>query len=537
MLNFRQALLIVDGQQYELKPGKINLFDTFYVDFQYETLGNHEHDWSLYLHPKQDVLIGKIVVELHLPAAAYASINTNGWQSSNPSGSRLLAEKTLPEEGMWKGDQSFRHLTTAGGIFHSWNFSIFQGNASDLLVGSTNETTGFTVFSYDAGQEIMRVQKDLNQGGLSLSHSFPLLSFCSISGKVPGIFDRYCQKMDLHRPNIEKAWLWSTAGCTDLVQVEKGIEQAAAAGLPFTGVLIDDGWATIGDWVAGQKILAAEIALRAKRKGLSPTLSLSPLLAGLTSKTAHQHPDWLVKDLKNQPFKINCPNGEQAYILDIYHPGVRDFLSGFFHIAIEKWGITSFFLSNLFVAAAAAPPEKTRGQAMHDALEWLRQLSGHRIIFGADVPVGSALGQLNILVLPNTTTVAHVQSAIGRQDFRGRAYATAGRNAILQKVKRAEAANMQYTQSILNALFNDILMVQGSLESLDPEIRSELDEIAMWHRADYHKSQWLEIDLLRLDVTLDGEKRVVYTNFSTRKKTFWENQTSIELRPFETLTF
>lgn len=532
MLKFRQATMTADGKPFSLTPGKINSFDHFYVDFQQHTTGAVKK-WSVFLHTKQPLAVKKISVEFDLSAAAFSSISTIGWQSDSPAHRYPIQARMPAGHDLIPGDGTFRFLPSGTNLFHSWSRMILHGNIDDVLVGSLNESTGFTHFIYDATTEVLSIQKDLGPDGMEFRHSFPLLDFCCINGEEEEILDGYIKLLELPAATKHKTWIWSTAGISDNKTVESITAQLKNSGLPFSGIMLDDGWAVPGDWISGQILPAADVAANARKCGLDTYISISPFLADIKSKTAVQHPDWLLKNSKGQPLKF----GNQSFILDPYHPGVRDSLSGFFHIANEKWQIHGYYLDHLHLVCAATPPDKTRGQVMSDTLDFLRQLTARRTTIVAQVPPGSALGKFGAVAIPEPNNVRAIRTALSMQDFRGAGYALSSKNGPLEKVKSEPEGNKQYSKLMLGALLSDIFILRGNFESLPPEIRTELDEAAFWSSARPDAIKWPDKLMLRLKIKHDGEQRMAYANFSAKKKTFYENQTSIDLRPFETLTF
>lgn len=174
---------------------------------------------------------------------------------------------------------------------------------------------------------------------------------------------------------------------------------------------------------------------------------------------------------------------------------------------------------------------------MNHAVEFLANLCGNRLCIAGNAPIGSIMGKMGVLKMPIIESTEEIKTAIAHQSLRQKAYLTLGHSPKLQATKNKSGANQQYTHTLLNAVLNDILVFSGNIGDHSPEIRSELDEAAIWHGAEITSISWPEKEILRLELQLDGESRVFFCNYSNKKKTFWENQTSIELRPFETLTF
>jgi len=100
-MQFRQAILVADRQTYQLVPGKPNSFETFFADFQCDVVSAQETKYSIFLHPKQDITLQRLEIQLDMPLSAAArffangSINLPRWCSvptaSKPTGQRSSA--------------------------------------------------------------------------------------------------------------------------------------------------------------------------------------------------------------------------------------------------------------------------------------------------------------------------------------------------------------------------------------------------------------------------------------------------------------
>ena len=75
-----QITIKVNQQVYELSPGRYNTFEDFYVDVQLEEILGGQRI-SLYLHPKTDLILHDIALQIPLPAQAGMHFLANGYQS------------------------------------------------------------------------------------------------------------------------------------------------------------------------------------------------------------------------------------------------------------------------------------------------------------------------------------------------------------------------------------------------------------------------------------------------------------------------
>ena len=179
-MHFHQAILTVNGKTHLLQPDKSNSFETLYVDFRQEEV-NGGRQWSVFLHPKEDIILEGLEVQFDVPLPATSRFFANGYQSWSESrlyntGEAIPQLRSLARKyALYTGDEHIKGIPRGRGKLHSWTYTYFKKPASTILAGSLSERTGFTLFLYDQATGILTVRKDLDR--LSLSHSFPALDF------------------------------------------------------------------------------------------------------------------------------------------------------------------------------------------------------------------------------------------------------------------------------------------------------------------------------------------------------------------------
>ena len=439
-MRFLQAFLTVNGKSHSIHPNRANTFDEIYADFQQIDAGVGEGTrYSVFLHPKQDVLVQQLEIQFHLPLPPDANFFANGYQSWSESqllkvndGIPRLRSVARRHLGYY-GDEHIKDIPRGNGYLHSWTYTYIttQGEASNTrgaktyFLGSLSERTGFTLFLYDLRKGILTVRKDMAE--LALRHSFPALDFWVGEGEERALFKAYFRAAEIAPPTALPAVGWTSwyhhftniseeillgnlesfAGSADFslsgkeaIAADKDLNVLLPGGLKSAPPYfqIDDGWQTaVGDWLSVKPAFPngmRHIALKIKDKNLIPGLWLAPFVASAKSDLVRRHPDWLLKDPKGKPLKVgwNPMWGGWYFALDFYHNGVQEYLSGVFHTLLEKWGFELLKLDFLFAVALAPPPGKTRGGVMWEAMEFLRQLVGTRRILACGVPLGSCFG-------------------------------------------------------------------------------------------------------------------------------------------------
>ena len=229
--------------------------------------------------------------------------------------------------------------------------------------------------------------------------------------------------------------------------IRKNLEalRALQPGLPLQVFQIDDGFESqIGDWFTfnpsfpnGVAPLAAEIA----SAGFTPGLWLAPFIAHPASKTARDHPEWLLRGRLGRPVNAGYLWNSFATALDLTHPGALDYARQAVHTAVHGWGYP--YLKLDFLYAAALPgrpldPSLTRAQILRRGLEALREAAGpEATLLGCGCPLGPAIGLVEAMRIGADTARRWLPHFPGLQRFvRGEPNLPAARSALHNALTR-----------------------------------------------------------------------------------------------------
>lgn len=154
-------------------------------------------------------------------------------------------------------------------------------------------------------------------------------------------------------------------------------------GLAFDVFQVDDGWQQhVGDWQTGGDFPSGMPALasRIRDAGYEPGLWLAPFLAHSASRTAAEHPQWLLRDDTGEPVNAGWNWGGPLYALDVSQDAVLDHVEGFIRDAVD-WGYS--YLKLDFIYAGALPGARAGGLERHAA--YRRAIERIRATVGEDV--------------------------------------------------------------------------------------------------------------------------------------------------------
>jgi len=580
-MQLRQAILTINGQTHLLTPNRSNSFEALFVDFQKTEEGSGER-YSVFLHPKQDVVVQRLEIQFDLPLPPAAKWLANGYQSwsetrvqSAESGIPRLRNIARRRMGLY-GDEHIPDIPRGSGYLHSWTYTQVRKGASGdsvLFLGSLNERTGFTLFLYNQSNGILTIRKDMD--GLALSHSFPALDFVILEGGEQVVYDAYFQLLDMQPPSAPPAMGWTSRHRTfpDISEeiVLKNLDSFCAfqtenLTLPHSAksfFQIDDGWQTqVGDWLSVKPAFPGgmgRMASNIKGKGLSPGLWLAPFVADKDSDLVKKHPDWLLKDAQGRPLRVgwNAMWNGWYFALDFYHPAVQEYLAGVFHVVCEKWGYELLKLDVLFAVCLAPPPGKTRGQVMYEAMEFLRRQVGQRRILGCGVPLGSCFGLVDYCRIggdihlawenrllaflrhrERRSTLAALRATLARWRLDGRAFLNDPDVFLLCSDHQNLTPAQQETVLILNALLGSLLFTSDDVGQYSPEQTADLTDALAWRGSLVSAVSEIETDVYRIDLEQQGAAYSAWCNLTKRAQnlpTGGKNGDWVALLPFETL--
>lgn len=389
----------------------------------YETVGysgphfsvitvNDESGVKLTLIPSRPITLISASLEFWHEYEKNEKFFVNGYQSWTTSG-EMSAEDiyrgTTPLAGVTKytkdmaitsGDYAFTRYEPRPGFFHSFTYTYLRRGDEFELFGSLSERNGYTVFYSDMEKHIFSVEKDVE--GLTISEPYEMFDIVRFVGGYDEVFDKYFAAMSLPaKKHIDRltgytSWYnyFQKIDENIILRDLKGLSRARESVNIFQ---IDDGYEPfVGDWLDyngkdfpnGMKTIADAV----HREGYLAGIWLAPFnVQRGKSRISKEHPDWLIRNPDGKP-QLGCVAWGGAYTLDIYNPEVREHLKKVFDAVLNDWGYDMVKLDFLYSQCRTPRNNKTRGTIMCEAMDFLRECVGDKIILGCGVPLGPAFG-------------------------------------------------------------------------------------------------------------------------------------------------
>jgi alpha-galactosidase len=294
------------------------------------------------------------------------------------------------------------------------------------------------------------------------------------------------------------------------------------------------------------------VADKIHEKGFKAGLWLSPFIVESKSRLFEEKNDWVLRGANGKPVAVGYSPywSGRFYALDFYNPDVQKYLTAVFHTVLHGWGFDMVKLDFLYAVAVLPRPNKTRGQVMSDAMQFLRQLVGNKVLLACGVPLGSAFGLVDycrigadihlswehklLKFLKNrerVSTIVALRTVLGRWPLNGRAFQNDSDVFILREKNHQLTDVQQDTILKINTLLGDLLFTsdnlddytEGGLQKFKSIFRLKNRHVlAIIDRGD---------DVYNISFTVDAHLYVAYCNLSQQVK----HINHCVIQPFETL--
>ncbi|MBR3869812.1 MAG: alpha-galactosidase [Clostridia bacterium] len=399
------------------------------------------------------------------------------------------------------------------GVFRSHCYTYIKNGENFLFLGSLSEKQGYTIFHVDMNNSKFSIAKDVE--GLTIDTDYPLYDVVILSGDENYVFDKYFELMGVKKPKIDHL-----AGYTSWYNYFQKIDQniiyrdldAMDPIKEHANIFqIDDGYETfVGDWLDPNPAKFPDgmkaVADRIHDKGYMAGIWIAPFSVQIKSRTFREHPDWVIRDEKGKPI-LGCVGWGGAYTLDIYNPEVREYIRHFFDVILNDWGYDMVKLDFLYSECMFPRNNKTRGTIMCEAMEFLRECCGDKLILGCGVPLGAAFGQVDACRIscdvdlsykPKIYNTLHVNNeimsaqnamnnSIFRRQLNGRVFTNDPDVFFLRYSNLKFTMEQKILLGFVNHICGDVLFVSDNMEEY---VDADFDAVKKF----YEKSEFRILD-------------------------------------------
>lgn len=429
------------------------------------------------------------------------------------------------------GDYTFVEYATEAGHFHGFSYGYVRRGEQYDLFASLNERTGYTIFRFNTKENTIVVEKDLE--GIAIDGEYTVLDIVNLQGTMDEVFDKWFALMEIPKAtapicNGYTTWYNYYPNINDKI-VTQDLEALSSVDAEIDIFQIDDGYQTnVGDWLSvdpkkfpcGMKVVADKI----HKKGMKAGIWLAPFGAQYVSEVAKNHPDWIIRDKKGRPVRCGL-NWGGFYALDIENPEAREYIRHFFDVILNDWGYDLVKLDFLYAAAIVPNHNKTRGQLMCEAMDFLRECVGDKQILGCGVPLFPAFGKVDYCRIgadmglkwksqtfthrENVSTTHTLCNTIFRRALDGRAFRNDPDVFLLRENNMHCTFEQRQIIAKVNKLFGSVLFISDNVDDYKPVQMEVLCETFRKDDIQILKAEFMTTnhDVLDIDYIINGERK------------------------------
>lgn len=508
---------------------------------------------TMYLNAKEPLTIQKFQIAYPYQFNQDNRVFVNGYQSWTDSREYFIDEEMkglsrftefyvktplVKKIGIGKsGDYFICKYPRRKGLFYGWSYGYVRTNNRIDLFGSLSERCGFTIIRFDAENQQVILEKELE--GVTFSGRTLIADYAMLTDEYDAAFDKYFDLMGVQCTQKEKkcgytTWYNYYGSITEDIVV-RDLESLSKLDEKVDIFQIDDGYQkAIGDWTEtkkdkfpnGMKKIADEI----HKKNMLAGLWLAPLAVTANSSVYKEHKDWLVCDKKGKPY-VAGPNWGPFYALDIYNKDAAAYIRHFFDVILNEWGYDMVKLDFLYAACVLPIHNKTRGQVMCDAMDLIRDCVGDKIILGCGVPLMPAFGKVDFCrigadvdlewirrknrIREDVSTPNTVNCTVFRRHLNGRAFLNDPDVFLLRDTNTKMTFDQRALLAKINSYFGSLLFVSDNVEDYkDNQMKVFLDTI---RKKDIKilNAEFAERNIISVTCLADGKKESFRFNSET----------------------
>lgn len=437
------------------------------------------------------------------------------------------------------GDYQFAQYGKQG-CFHSHTYCYFRkkGSRTITLYGSKSERKGFTIFEADMQGETFSLKKDVEGLRLSAGEEYEIFDIAVFEGDFDKCFDDYFFNFVGTKPPKIKHLSGYTSWYNYFQNINEEIILRDLHGLSRAKECVnifqvDDGYeSAVGDWLFpdekkfphGMKYIAEKI----HEEGYKAGLWLAPFNAQKSAVILKKHPEWVIRDNETGKKLLGALGWGGAYTFDIYNEEFRSYLRRVFDTVLNKWGYDMVKLDFLYSQCRQPRNGKTRGEIMCDAVDFLREICGDKLILGCGVPLGACMGVFDAcriscdadktyesllnhlgvnLEVPSSPNA--INNTIFRNHLDGRAFCNDPDVFFLRDINIAYTKEQKLLHGKINSICGNVLFVSDNAGDFTDETTELLKEFFKEKDYELLMAEYVSPTVIRVDFKEDGKEKTL----------------------------
>lgn len=366
------------------------------------------------------------------------------------------------------GDYYFTDYPETPGVTHGESYAYWRRGEHFRLLGSLDESSGYTMIRYDANAGKLTLSRDCC--GVRCNGEFHVFDLFYAEGAEKEVYDGW-------EPAVGD---WLT---TDAKKFPKGLRGTAD---------------------------------RIHEKGFRAGLWLSPFVCQKDSEIFRRHKDWLLR-VDGKPWYCGM-NWGGFYAIDFDHPQAAQYLRDVFRRVFTDWGFDLVKLDFLYAAAPVNLPTESRAKRMRRAMGFLREMCGEHLIIGCGAPLMPAFGLVDYCRIgcdvgldwdgsfimkmahrERISTKHSLENTLFRRGLNGRAFGNDPDVFFLRSDNLKLSGGQKTMLARADALLGSVFFTSDDMNAYDEEKRETYRELRRL------------LDAENVRVRMDGMPRIEYT--------------------------
>lgn len=565
-VQLHQTILRDQTTSFELPLGKMSFFDNFYVDYQFQDTGTYQR-YQLTIHPKEDFVLQELKLVFSQSLQLTDSVFCNGFQSASES--RVFS---FQEQKNWRDRLSqwlhpseesiyLKTLQPATAQLQSWTYAYLPQGKQVQFIGSLQEQTGFTLLEFDQVQNQIVVRKDC--AGLQLSHSFKIVDIFVFKGSQEAAFQQFFSLQEI-QPLPERSWIGWTSSSHSQNQTAayflKNLEVLQTRKLQLDFVQLSYGYQqAIGDWLdiqAGFPDGLTPLVRKIQAVGSKASICFAPFVCEAKSKLFQQRKAWLLKDEQGNFVSITqtAISQEKLYVLDFYQEDFQQYLTGICYTFLQKWGFECLHFDLLYAVCLQPRPNKTRGQIMSEAMQFLQAQVGEQLSWADAVPLGACFGKVDFcnlggrqlaqwsvnwrekLLRPSADhTLITLRNYFSRWALGRKAFLSAAAPISLVDHQNPIFSQQQTTLLTIQSLLSPLWHLDDDLSKYSVEQWAEFEGALQWRNANVQKIAVIAADIYTIAFRKETQAYLAVCNLNPVAKKVNLGSLPLDLEACESL--
>ena len=348
-----------DGIEYCLS-GLNNRFYSVYFE-------KNEDSIKIFFEPKQTLTLLKFAMLIDMKFQKDFLVYENSFYNQITSREYLMSDIKEKEKPFKIKNSDIKPVNLHYGKFKSYGFTRIKINGDETVIGSLDESQGFTVFGFDTVNNLLVVEKEVL--GLKINKEMEILNVKCYTNRKANQFYPYFKELGLKRKTKNKQ-ISLNLNFEDLKTEEtySKITDFKNSG----GDIVNIDFTFLSEKNTDEAEDFKELKNTAEKIsecGLKTGVIISPFIFKRNSYLYGKFENSILKNKKGKPLTLN-----DGFLLDIYSEQGKSALKKIISLLKEHLTVSDFVIKNFYIICAPFIPGHTRGETCCYALNILKKI-------------------------------------------------------------------------------------------------------------------------------------------------------------------